>query len=91
MDILWNLLCPSCNIITLQTVLADSLLTVTQEPILGMEFSQLKGIHGVDCYSRITGVLASTQFCGKITWQKTLVEYGVYNSKLQSVTYGKSR
>ena len=44
MHILWIL---SCNIITLQTMLADSLLTVSQEQILGMEFSQLKGIHEV--------------------------------------------
>ena len=87
MHILWN---PSCNIITLQTMLADSLLIVSQEQIFGMEFSQLKSIHEVDCYSRITGVLASPQFCGKITWVQTIVENGV-NSKFQSVMYGKSR
>lgn len=85
MDILWDVLCPSCNIITLQTVLADSLLTESQEQILGIEFSQLKGIHEVDCYSRIAGVLVSPRFCEKINWQQTLVENGVclvYNSKL---------
>lgn len=76
MDIFWNILCPSCNIITLQTILADSLLTVSQEQILGMEFSQLKDIHDVDCYSRIAGVLVSPQFCGKITWQQRIVENG---------------
>lgn len=39
MDIFWNILCPSCNIITLQTILADSLLTVTGTNIRNGIFS----------------------------------------------------